>query len=197
MLKLFDAHFHIIDYKFLVIKNQGYLPPQFLPSDYLKSMETFKLVGGVIVSGSFHEFDTQYLRLALSTFGKNYVGVINYNPDYTDLDIINLNKLGVRAIRFNIRRDKKVINLIEYASKRVFDLVGWHSEIYIDSKDIPNIKDKLLKIPRLVIDHLGLSKEGFTHVLSLDVYLINNNFDPAQSKKILYENALKLYKINF
>jgi len=250
MLKLFDAIFHIIDYRFPIIENQGYLPPQFLPSDYLKFMSSYELLGGTVVSGSFQGFDTQYLISALSVLGKNYVGVINYNPHYTDLDIINLDKLGVKAIRFNVRRGTKdTIDLIEYASKRVFDLVNWHSEIYIDSKDIPSIKDKLLKIPRLVIDHLGLSKAGFDDVLSLvekgacvkasgfgrldfdpvwaikqilainenacvfgsdlpstraqrpflpaDIELINNNFDNSQSKKIFYENALKLYKINF
>jgi len=208
------------------------------------------LLGGTVVSGSFQGFDTQYLISALSVLGKHYVGVVNYNPHYTDLDIINLDKLGVKAIRFNVRRGTKdAIDLLEYASKRVFDLVNWHSEIYIDSKDIHSIKDKLLKIPRLAIDHLGLSKEGFDDVLSLvekgayvkasgfgrldfdpvwaikqilainenacvfgsdlpstraqrpflpaDIELINNNFDNSQSKKIFYENALKLYKINF
>jgi predicted TIM-barrel fold metal-dependent hydrolase len=249
MLKLFDSIFHIIDYRFPIIENQGYLPPQFLPSDYLKFMSRYELLGGTVVSGSFQGFDTQYLISALSVLGKHYVGVINYNPHYTDLDIINLDKLGVKAIRFNVKRGTKdVIDLIEYASKRVFDLVNWHSEIYIDSKDIHSIKDKLLKIPRLAIDHLGLSK-GFNDVLSLvekgayvkasgfgrldfdpvwaikqilainenacvfgsdlpstraqrpflpsDIELINNNFDNSQSKKIFYENALKLYKINF
>lgn len=249
MLKLFDSIFHIIYYRFPIIENQGYLPPQFLPSDYLKFMSRYELLGGTVVSGSFQGFDTQYLISALSVLGKHYVGVINYNPHYTDLDIINLDKLGVKAIRFNVKRGTKdVIDLIEYASKRVFDLVNWHSEIYIDSKDIHSIKDKLLKIPRLAIDHLGLSK-GFNDVLSLvekgayvkasgfgrldfdpvwaikqilainenacvfgsdlpstraqrpflpsDIELINNNFDNSQSKKIFYENALKLYKINF
>jgi predicted TIM-barrel fold metal-dependent hydrolase len=250
MLKLFDSIFHIIYYRFPIIENQGYLPPQFLPSDYLKFMSRYELLGGTVVSGSFQGFDTQYLISALSVLGKHYVGVINYNPHYTDLDIINLDKLGVKAIRFNVKRGTKdVIDLIEYASKRVFDLVNWHSEIYIDSKDIHSIKDKLLKIPCLAIDHLGLSKEGFDDVLSLvekgayvkasgfgrldfdpvwaikqilainenacvfgsdlpstraqrpflpsDIELINNNFDNSHSKKIFYENALKLYKINF
>ncbi|MGB9755450.1 MAG: amidohydrolase family protein [Desulfurella sp.] len=249
MLKIFDALFHIIDYKYTVVENQGYKPPQFLPIDYLKIMSGFELLGGVIVSGSFQNYDTQYLKSALSILGSNYIGVINYNPSYTDKDILDLNKIGVRAIRFNIRRgNQDIIDYIEYASKRVFDIAKWHSEIYIDSKNISNIKNKLLNIPLLVIDHFGLSKEGFRHVLDLtekgayvkasgfgrldfdpiwaikqinkinqhaccfgsdlpstraqrpfslkDIDLINDNFDESQSKKIFYENALKLYKVN-
>jgi predicted TIM-barrel fold metal-dependent hydrolase len=79
MLKLFDSIFHIIYYRFSIIENQGYLPPQFLPSDYLKFMSRYELLGGTVVSGSFQGFDTQYLISALSVLGKHYVGVINYN----------------------------------------------------------------------------------------------------------------------
>lgn len=168
MLKIFDALFHIIDYKYTIVENQGYKPPQFLPTDYLKIMSNFELLGGAIVSGSFQNYDTQYLQSAMSILGPHYVGVINYNPSYTDTDILNLDKAGVRAIRFNIRRGTNyIINYLEYASKRVFDVAKWHSEIYIDSKNISNIKDKLLKIPCLVIDHLGLSVEGFSDILDL------------------------------
>ncbi len=168
MLKIFDSIFHIIDYRYKIIENEGYTPPEFLPLKYLDIMRGYDLLGGVVVSGSFQDFDTQYLKSALLTLGKHYVGVINYDPNYSDLDLINLDKLGVRAIRFNLKRSaKEVTDYIEYASKRVFEIVKWHSEIYIDSMYIPPIKDKLLNIPRLVIDHLGLSKDGFNNVLDL------------------------------
>ncbi len=168
MIKLFDAHFHIIDYSYPVIENQGYIPPQFLPQDYLKAMSEYNLLGGAIVSGSFQGFDTNYFKSAFSILGKNYVGVVNYNPNFSDSDIIDLDKMKIRAIRFNVKRGaKETIDLIEYASKRVFDIAGWHSEIYIDSKDIAYIKNKLLSAPLLVIDHLGLSKEGFKDILDL------------------------------
>ncbi len=168
MLKIFDSIFHIIDYRYKIIENEGYVPPEFLPKDYLRIMGIYDLQGGVVVSGSFQGTDIDFLKSALSMLGKRYVGVINYDPNYSDLDLINLDKLGVRAIRFNIKRGtKEIIDYIEYASKRVFDIVKWHSEIYIDSIYISTIKDKLLNIPRLVIDHLGLSKDGFNNVLDL------------------------------
>lgn len=168
MLKIFDALFHIIDYRYTVVENQGYKPPQFLPTDYLNIMSNFELLGGAIVAGSFQNYDTLFLQPAMSMLGPHYIGVINYNPSYSDTEILNLDKAGVRAIRFNIRRGSPdILDYIEYASKRVFDIAKWHSEIYIDSKNISNIKDKLLKIPCLVIDHLGLSKEGFRDILDL------------------------------
>ncbi|MGC8791286.1 MAG: amidohydrolase family protein, partial [Desulfurella sp.] len=57
MQKIFDAIFHIIDYNYRIIENQGYKPPQFLPKDYLEFMSNYELLGGAIVSGSFQDFD--------------------------------------------------------------------------------------------------------------------------------------------
>ena len=34
-MKLFDSHFHIIDYDFPVKENNGYMPPSFKVNDYL------------------------------------------------------------------------------------------------------------------------------------------------------------------
>ncbi len=33
-MKIVDVHFHIIDYKYLVAENNGYLQPEFLTDDY-------------------------------------------------------------------------------------------------------------------------------------------------------------------
>lgn len=52
-------------------------------------------------------------------------------------------------------------------AKRVHDLVGWHSELYIDSKNLPDIEETILSLPAVSIDHLGLSKEGLPNLLKL------------------------------
>ncbi len=56
-MKIFDAHFHIIDYKYPVVENNGYLPPEFLTDDYFTAAKKINVVGGAIVSGSFQAFD--------------------------------------------------------------------------------------------------------------------------------------------
>jgi predicted TIM-barrel fold metal-dependent hydrolase len=50
---------------------------------------------------------------------------------------------------------------------RVHDLVGWHVELYIDSKDLGDLKSTLLKLPAVSIDHLGLTATGQKDVLDL------------------------------
>ncbi|MEG0383820.1 MAG: amidohydrolase family protein, partial [Solibacillus sp.] len=51
--------------------------------------------------------------------------------------------------------------------RRVYDLVGWHSELYIDAKELPEIASTIEKLPAISIDHLGLSEEGLPHLLNL------------------------------
>ena len=53
----FDSHLHIIDKRFPLIPNEGYLPDELSCEDYLECATVFHLVGGAIVSGSFQAFD--------------------------------------------------------------------------------------------------------------------------------------------
>ena len=52
--RLFDCHCHIIDHRFPIVPNQGYVPPHF-PLDVYRTRATLLgIEGGAIVSGSFH-----------------------------------------------------------------------------------------------------------------------------------------------
>jgi predicted TIM-barrel fold metal-dependent hydrolase len=56
---------------------------------------------------------------------------------------------------------------LESFAKRVHELVGWHAELYIDSKSLSEISQTVSNLPAVSIDHLGLSDEGFSTLLSL------------------------------
>ena len=66
LLRVFDAHFHIIDSAFPLTANHGYLPGDYSCDDYLSRMQRYDLVGGAVVSGSFQGFDQGYLLAALA-----------------------------------------------------------------------------------------------------------------------------------
>jgi hypothetical protein len=75
--RVFDAHFHIIDPKFPLVPNKGYLPPAFTPHDYKNTacVPPLNVASGAIVSGSFQAYDQTYLEAALKTLGPEFVGV--------------------------------------------------------------------------------------------------------------------------
>jgi len=49
-MRIFDAHFHIIDFNFPIIENQGYLPPSYVVEDYQNETANLNVSGGAIVS---------------------------------------------------------------------------------------------------------------------------------------------------
>jgi predicted TIM-barrel fold metal-dependent hydrolase len=166
--RLFDSHFHIIDPRFPLIPNQGYLPPLYSVADYKASTANFHIVGGAVVSGSFQSFDQRYLVAALLELGPHFVGVTQLPAEASDELILELDEIGVRAVRFNLYRGgSESIGRLEEMAQRVFELVGWHVELYVNSRDLPDLIPRLLTLPRVSIDHLGLSREGLPHVLKL------------------------------
>lgn len=168
MRTIFDAHLHIIDPRFPLIENQGFVPDAFTCTDYLKQVQNVEVKGGAVVSGSFQGFDQTYLIDSLQKLGKNYVGVTQVPYNTPDEEIIRLHGYGVRAIRFNVRRGgSEDISRLDYFARRVYEVAGWHAELYIESTSLPDIVSVLEHLPAVSVDHLGLSKEGFHHLLSL------------------------------
>ncbi|WP_144523136.1 amidohydrolase family protein [Bacillus pumilus] len=167
-MKIFDAHFHIIDFNFPIQENQGYIPPSYDVNDYKRETADLGIVGGAIVSGSFQGFDQGYLLKALDELGPAYCGVTQLPFTATDDEIVHLDKHGVKALRFNVKRSgSEDISMLDYFARRVYELAGWHSELYIDAKHLPEISSILEKLPAISIDHLGLSEEGLPHLLKL------------------------------
>lgn len=166
--QIFDSHLHIINPLFPLVENQGYLPPSYLCEDYLAQTAPYQLLGGAVVSGSFQAFDQSYLIAALNELGTGFVGVTQLPASVSDQEILKLHAEGVRAVRFNLKRggSEKVAELAAMAS-RVFELAGWHVELYADTSTLGDLADTIKHLPKASIDHLGLSSAGLPLLLSL------------------------------
>ena len=166
--KYFDCHFHIIDKNFPVVPNQGFMPDAFTSEGYLERVKAIDLCGGAVVSGSFQELDQSYLFHALKVLGPTFVGVTQVPQAISDRELQELNDAGVRAVRFNVKRGgSEDVKHLESFARRVHKLVGWHTELYIDSTDAAGLFDTLVSLPAVSIDHIGLSKAGFPTLLKL------------------------------
>lgn len=192
---LFDSHFHIIDPRFPLIANKGFLPQAFTCSNYVHSTRNYKLCGGVIVSGSFQAFDQNYLLDALTTLGPTFVGVTQLPFTVSDQEIIRLDKLGVRAVRFNLHRGgSETIEKLSAMAHRVYELAGWHIELYVDSTALEDLYKTLIALPLVSIDHLGLSQSGLKTLIKLVEKGVRVkatgfgrlDFDAGRALKILY-----------
>src|SRR5262245_11758162 len=139
-MKIFDSHLHIIDPRFPLMANNGYLPETFTCLDYLQRTSGFALTGGAVVSGSFQGFDQESLKAALAELGPGFVGVTQLPATTTDEEILDLHRAGVRAVRFNLRRGgSERLDYLESFARRIFELAGWHVELYVDSRELAAI----------------------------------------------------------
>jgi predicted TIM-barrel fold metal-dependent hydrolase len=166
--RIFDAHFHIIDPRFPLVPNNGYLPPAFAADDYRAQVRALGIESGAIVSGSFQAFDQGYLLAALGELGPGFVGVTQLPRDASDKLILELDAAGVRAVRFNLYRGgSEAIDAIEAMAHRIFDLARWHVELYADAAELAELVPTLTRLPQVVIDHLGMSRAGLPTLLKL------------------------------
>ncbi|HEI7351753.1 TPA: amidohydrolase family protein [Staphylococcus aureus] len=167
-MKKFDSHMHIISYDFEIKENNGYLPPSYDINDYLNEVADLNIIGGAIVSGSFQGYDQSYLVDALNKLDSHFVGVTQLPHTVTDEQLLELNEQKVRGLRINVKRGgSEGLSKLEYFAQRVYETVGWHTELYIDSKNLQEISDVIKRLPAVSIDHLGLSKEGMPQLLRL------------------------------
>lgn len=167
-MAIFDAHLHIIAPGFPLTPNQGFLPVPFTVDDYLARATPLGITGGAVVSGSFQGFDQSYLIDALRRLGPTFVGVTQLPASTPDRDILALDQAGVRAVRFNLQRGgSEDISELEHMALRVHDLCGWHVELYVANRELKNLRSLLARLPRVSIDHLGLTREGFDDLVWL------------------------------
>jgi len=160
-LNIFDCHLHIIDPRYPLYENNGFIPDAFSVEQYIHRVSHLNVKSGAVVSGSFQQFDQSYLINALDKLGSGFVGVTQLPADVTDDEILSLNMRGVRAVRFNIRRGgSESVTELSYFADRVYELVKWHVELYADHHALIALKSKLCKLSAVSIDHLGIDKSG-------------------------------------
>lgn len=166
--RVFDAHLHVIDPHFTLVENDGYLPPPFTVDDYRAQVAPLGIAGGAVVSGSFQAFDQTYLVDALGRLGPSYVGVTQLPGDVADAEVLALDAAGVRAVRFNLRRGGSAgLADLERLARRVHEVAGWHSELYVDARELGELHELLGSLPAVSIDHLGLHPDGLPDLLRL------------------------------
>jgi predicted TIM-barrel fold metal-dependent hydrolase len=168
MQSVFDTHFHIIDPRFPVMENQGFLPPIFTVDDYRERTQGLGIRGGTVIAGSFQGTQTQYMYDALEKFGPTFVGVIQIPATATDAEILKLNAAGVRAVRFNLYRGGSAgIEDLDRLARRVHDLADWHAELYVDASILGDVFETVANLPKFSIDHLGMTQAGLPTLLKL------------------------------
>jgi 2-pyrone-4,6-dicarboxylate lactonase len=155
-----DAHCHVFGpaTKFPYAPNRRYTPAD-APKEMLAALHAhLGIERAVIVQASCHGTDNAAMLDCIASDPKRYRGVAIVDDSFTGKDLDQLDRGGVRGVRFNFVKhlggapDLDVFN-------RVIDRIkgrGWHVVLHVDAPDIIPLSEMIRKLPLpFVIDHMG------------------------------------------
>ena len=179
-----DTHCHVFGpaAQFPYAPDRSYTPPDAPLSKYLAMLDTLGFDRGALVQGSAHGRDNAAMLDALERHPDRLRGVAVADRDTAAVDFGTWDALGVRGLRFNhFFRDGQLhyrggvpLEDARILSPTLKDL-GWHLQLWIDVKDLPDTIPILRDIGLpVVIDHMGrtdaqagVSAPGFQALLRL------------------------------
>ena len=163
--KACDTHCHVFGpaSQFPYAADRSYTPPDAPLSKYLAMLDTLGFERGALVQGSAHGRDNAAMLDALERHPDRLRGVAVADRDTAAVDFGTWDALGVRGLRFNhFFRDGQLhyrggvpLEDAKILSPILRDL-GWHLQLWIDVKDLPDTIPILKEIGLpVVIDHMG------------------------------------------
>jgi predicted TIM-barrel fold metal-dependent hydrolase len=160
-----DTHAHVFGpaAQFPYAKDRSYTPPDAPLAKYLGMLDTLGFARGVLVQGSAHGRDNSAMLDALARHPDRLRGVAVADADTPAAELRRWAALGVRGLRFNhFFRDGQLHYRggvpLEAARALVPPMreLGWHMQLWIDVKDLPDTLPVLQSLPLpVVIDHMG------------------------------------------
>ena len=163
-----DCHQHIYSSSFKPDPKATIQAPDATVAEYRLLQARLGLTRNVVIQPSAYGIDNSGLVSVLGEFGLATTrGIAVVNTDVTDQELRDLNKAGVRGIRFNIISPGGAtsMDMIEPLSKRIAHL-GWHVQLNVSGDQIASNRDLLVRVPcPVVFDHLGHlpEPEGVKH----------------------------------
>src|SRR3954465_775797 len=178
-----DTHAHVFGPagRFPYAADRSYTPPDAPLEKYLGMLDAIGFARGVLVQGSAHGRDNSGILDALTRQPDRLRGVAVADADIAPALLREWNAVGVRGLRFNhFFRDGQLHYRggvpLSAADKLapVMKELGWHLQLWIDVKDLPETIAVLKSIGLpVVIDHMGrtdaragTATEGFQSLLS-------------------------------
>src|SRR3954454_206618 len=179
-----DTHAHVFgpSDRFPYADDRSYTPPDAPLEKYLGMLDTLGFARGVLVQGSAHGRDNSAMLDALRRQPERLRGVAVADANVSPDELRAWHEVGVRGLRFNhFFRDGQLHYRggVPLTAARtlapVMKELGWHLQLWIDVKDLPDTIPILNEIGLpVVIDPMGrtdaaagIAAPGFQSLLRL------------------------------
>jgi predicted TIM-barrel fold metal-dependent hydrolase len=160
-----DTHAHVFGpgSRFPYAADRSYTPPDAPLEKYLRMLDTLGFARGALVQGSAHGRDNSAMLDALARNPDRLRGVAVADKSVPVVELRRWASLGIRALRFNhffrggqLHYRGGVPLSAAQALAPVMKDLGWHLQLWIDVKDLPDTIPILKSIGMpVVIDHMG------------------------------------------
>jgi predicted TIM-barrel fold metal-dependent hydrolase len=129
----------------------------------------------VIVQPSVYGTDNRCTYDAVAASGGRWRGIAVVGPSTNTHELRRLHDEGFRGVRINLLfKGGLAMEILEQVARLIAPL-GWHLQLLIDGRDLPELAPRLRRLPvHFVIDHmghmpakLGLAHPGFTALFAL------------------------------
>jgi 2-pyrone-4,6-dicarboxylate lactonase len=163
-----DSHCHIFGPHALYPYAEGrsYTPHDAPLADFKRLHRTLGVDRAVIVNATCHGRDNRVVTDAIAQSNGAYLGIANVDETFTDQQLEELSRQGIRGCRFTfVRRLGAAPDLSSFHRivSRIKPL-GWHVDLYFEAQDIPEFVPILRALPiPYVIDHMGGVRAGAIH----------------------------------
>jgi len=155
-----DAHCHVFgpSPKFPFAQERKYTPCNAGKDQLYALRDHLGFSRNVIVQATCHGKDNSAMVDACRTAGDLARGIASVSANITEAEIAEMDKAGVRGVRFNF-----VKRLVDATPKEVFLSIadkikhfGWHIVVYFEAQDLEELETFLKQLPTtLVVDHMG------------------------------------------
>ncbi len=162
-----DTHTHVFGApeRYPLAPTRGYTPP----ARWIDQLANTSAAAGfghvVLVHPSVYGYDLSSLTDALAAGQGQYRAAAVVPPNVSSTRLLELHKLGVRALRFNlVSVAGNTFEGFDNVASKAADL-GWHAQIFIEQRNLPDVMRLRDRTPiPFVFDHFG----GFRAATDLD-----------------------------
>jgi 2-pyrone-4,6-dicarboxylate lactonase len=175
-----DSHAHVFGPRniFPCAPNPAYIPPDVLPHDHERMLQTIGCSRAVFVQPAYYGTDNSAMVAAMKSGKLQYRGVAVIDDKTSDADLTDLHLAGVRAVRVSVTKAGLTIEEISQKTTRIAARIkpfGWHLQFLVRIKDYLWIEQIITRSSLVcVVDHFGflpaadgMQSPGFNALLRL------------------------------
>lgn len=151
-----DTHVHVYDQGYPISASTVLTPADASVADYRGAQRALGLERVVFVQPTTYGLDNRCQLEAVADIGSSARAIVVVDDTADDVAIARLSQQGARGARFHMLPGGAVPwSMLPRVARTIADH-GWHVQLQLNGRDLPERLDALLGLPTpLVIDHVG------------------------------------------